>query len=112
MESIRSKSLKKLGVKFNDLFLLIEWLRRDFIYFVEILPLDFAKTFNICSIRVFFPLFRAFKTKFSKNCNTVTISKLFDAARNNFQENHSLWTSKILYKQTSVSFMVYDLEIS
>ena len=44
--SIGSKSLdlrKKVGVKFYDLFLLTEWLERNFSYLSIILPLDFSE---------------------------------------------------------------------
>ena len=55
--SIGSKSLnwrKKVGVKFSDIFLWIEWLERNFSYFAITLPLDFPEIFNIFEITAYF----------------------------------------------------------
>ena len=57
---------KKLGVKFNDLFLRTERLRRNLNYFTVNLPLDFSEIFNTFRITVFF-LFSEFKKIFEKN---------------------------------------------
>ena len=56
-QSIGSKSLnwcKKVGVKFSDIFLWIEWLERNFGYFAITLPLDFPEIFNIFEITAYF----------------------------------------------------------
>ena len=60
----RFQIFKKLGVKFNDLFLLTEWLQRNFNYFTVNLPLDFSD-YNIFRITVFFFFFKNSR-KFSK----------------------------------------------
>ena len=49
----RFQIFKRVGVKFNEVFLSAEWLQIKFSYFAIILPLDFSKIFNIVGIRVF-----------------------------------------------------------
>ena len=61
----RFQIFKKLGVKFNDLFLRTKRLQRNLNYFTVNLPLDFSEIFNILRITVFFFFFKNSR-KFSK----------------------------------------------
>ena len=83
----RLQIFKRMGVKFNEVFLSTEWLQRNFSYFAMILPLDFVEIFNIFRIRVLSAFLRI-PEKFSKKVKTITISKLSDSTSNNFHENH------------------------
>ena len=97
----RFQIFKKAGVKCCDLFLWMEWLERNFCYFLIILPLDFSEIFNIFRIRVIL-----------KKLKTIVISKLFEETSNNFPEKHSLWTSTIWYQaKVFHTLLVCDLEI-
>ena len=49
----RFQILKKLGVKFYDIFLQTERPQRNFNYFTVNLPLDFSEIFSIFRITVF-----------------------------------------------------------
>ena len=50
----RFQIFEKLGVKFNELFLLTEWPQRNLNYFTVNMPLDCFEVFNIFRITVFF----------------------------------------------------------
>ena len=69
---------KKVGVKFNDLFLLNEWLQGNFSYFAMILPLNFSEILNIFRIRVFLVFFENSR-KVEKKLSAIVMSKLFVA---------------------------------
>ena len=77
----RFQIFKKLGVKFNDLFLWTERQRNLNYFKKENLPLDFSEIFNIFRTAVVNN-----SRKFSKKIKTVVISKPVDERSNNFQE--------------------------
>ena len=85
----RFQIFKKLGVKFNDLFLSTEQPQRYVNYFKENLPLEFSQIFKIVRITVF-SSFSRIQENFRKKLKAVVISKPLDERSKNFQENHSL----------------------
>ena len=68
-----------MAVKFNDQFLLTEWLQRYFSYFDVILPLDSPEIFNISRIRALFLTFRTSRN-ITKKLETIlqTMSAHFE----------------------------------
>ena len=65
--NIGSKSLIKVGVKFNDLFLPTDRLQRNCNYFTINLPLDFSEIFNTFRITMFSFFFKNSREFLKKN---------------------------------------------
>ena len=78
--------LKKLGVKFYDLFLLTKRLQRNWNSFPVNLPLDSSGIFNIFRRTMFLRIQEYFKNKL----RTIITSKPVEERSNDFQENHSI----------------------